>query len=70
MVGTLANTLPEAEAAILLETPSDVESKTLVDTLVRMPAEAKFERLGNTLGNVELEKLVQTLANTLPLVRA
>ena len=70
VVGTLADTLPEAEAEILLERPSDVEYKILVDKLERPLAEAKSERLGDTLGNVELEKLVQTVANTLPLVNA
>lgn len=33
VVGTLDDTLPEAETEILLDTPGDVESKTLVDTL-------------------------------------
>ena len=46
IVGTLADTLPEAKAEILHETPSDVESKILVDKLERTLAEAKSERLG------------------------
>lgn len=33
VVGTLDDTLPEAETEILLDTRGDVKSKTLVDTL-------------------------------------
>lgn len=42
-VGTLADTLAEAKAKLLLKEPSHVDFKILNDTLARTLAEAKFE---------------------------
>ena len=53
-----ANTLRKAKAEILLITLSDVQSKTMVDTLAHTVAE-------HTMGSVKIEKLINSFANKL-----
>ena len=57
-IDTLTNTLRKAKAEILLITLSDVQSKTMVDTLAHTVAE-------HTMGSVKIEKLINSFANKL-----
>ena len=57
-IDTVRNTLREVKAEILLITLSDVQSKTIVDTLAHTVAE-------HTLGGVKIEKLINSFANKL-----
>ena len=63
VIDTLANTLREAKAEIILVTLSDTQSRTMVDTLGHTVAE-------HTLGSVKIEKLINSFANKLVHVAA
>ena len=66
---TLALTLAEVEAGILVYILSDVEGKILVDTLAEALAELEVEKVGNTPGEVETKAEVEKQDNTLTTAR-